>query len=417
MRLSFKFKPKLSHNQLEIITELGWHCSKLYNIVNYQIKNNEGIKANYNQLEKQFKSNWHNDFLHSHNRQQILRQLAQDWKSFFASIKDYKKNPKKYKGQPRPPKFKYMDKNPCEIIFTNLAIRVRENKMLLSLSKTIKSKYNVDSLNIELPFAVQNIIDLETIQQVRIKQDKLSKEWYLLIIYRAEKAKESDGKNIMAIDLGLNNLATLTFEDNSKSYIINGRSIKSKNSYFNKEIAKLQSIRMRQVGSDKFKDTKQIKRLRLKRQNYVKDYLHKSSKKIIELAIKNGVSIIVMGDIKNIKQNNKIKSFVQIPMQRLIELVEYKSKLEGIETIKIDESYTSGCSAIDLEKLDRLSYDKSRRVKRGLFKTNENILINSDQNGSLNILRKYLKDECILRPIKQARDNGFVANPKRIRIA
>lgn len=417
MRLSFKFKPKLSHNQLEIIKELSWHCSKLYNTVNYQIKNNKDINPVYTKLEKEFKSNWHNDYLHSHNRQQALKQLAQDWKSFFNSIKDYKKNPQKYKGQPRAPKFKYMDKNPCEIIFTNLATRVRDNKLLLSLSKAIKSKYDVKSLNFKLPLAVQSIVDLETIQQVRIKQDKLSKEWYLLIIYKVEEVKENTNSNIMSIDLGLDNLATLTFKDNTESYIINGKTIKSKNSYFNKEIAKLQNIRMKQVSSDKFKDTKQIKRLRLKRKNYVKDYLHKSSRIIIDLAIQHKVSTIIIGDIKNIKQGSKLKSFVQIPIQRLVELIEYKAELEGIQIVKINESYTSGCSAIDLEKLNKFNYDKSRRIKRGLFKTNKDILINSDQNGSLNILRKYLKDKCILRPVKQARDNGFVDNPERIRIA
>jgi hypothetical protein len=115
-----------------------------------------------------------------------------------ASLKDYKKNPQKYKGQPGPPNFKYIDRNPCEIIFTKPGIRIRNDKLLLSLSKKIKSKYNVKSLKFELPEAVQSIVDLETIQQIKIKQDHISKRWYLLIIY------------------------------------INGKTIKSKNAYLNK---------------------------------------------------------------------------------------------------------------------------------------------------------------------------------------
>ncbi|SHM64555.1 zinc ribbon domain-containing protein, partial [Halanaerobium congolense] len=113
----------------------------------------------------------------------------------------------------------------------------------------------------------------------------------------------------------------------------------------------------------------------------------------------------------------KLKSFVQIPIQRLVELIEYKAKLNGIKVVKINESYTSGCSALDLEKTNKSNYNKSRRIKRGLFKTNQGLLINADQNGSLNILRKYLKNKCILRPIKQARDNGYVANPSRLRVS
>jgi len=428
MRLAFKFKPKFNDKQLEIIKELSWHTTKLYNIVNYEVRNNENIKPIYTQLEKQFKSNWHNDFFHSHNRQQALKQLAQDWKSYFGSIKDYKKNPSKYKGQPRPPKFKNMDKNPNEIIFTNLATRVRDNHLLLSLAKAIKSEFDVKSLKFELPLAVQSIINLETpsmsnghfvgntLQQVRIKQDKISKEWYLLIIYKVEEVKENTNSNIMSIDLGLDNLATLTFKDDTKSYIINGKTIKSKNAYFNKAIAKLQSIRMKQLGISKVKDTNQIRNLRLKRRNYVKDYLHKASRKIIDLAIQHQVSNIIIGDLKNIKQGNSLKSFVQIPMQRLVELIEYKAELEGIKVVKINESYTSGCSSIDLEKLNKSNYDKSRRIARGLFKTG-NKLINADVNGSLNIMRKYLKDKCIPKMLKQIRDNGLVASPKRIRIS
>ncbi|SDC80022.1 hypothetical protein SAMN04515661_1261, partial [Candidatus Frackibacter sp. WG11] len=133
MKLTFKFKPNFSHKQLEIVKELSWHCSKLYNTVNYQIKNNEEVKPVYTRLENNFKSNWHTDYLHSHNRQQLFKQLAQDWKSYFNSIKDYNNNPNKYQGQPKPPNFKYLNSNPSEIIFTNLATRIREGKLLLSL--------------------------------------------------------------------------------------------------------------------------------------------------------------------------------------------------------------------------------------------------------------------------------------------
>src|SRR5690554_1114866 len=104
--------------------------------------------------------------------------------------------------------------------------------------------------------------------------------------------------------------------------IINGKTIKSKNAYYNKEIARLASIRMKQLGSEKFNNTKQIRNLRLKRKNFVKDYLHKASRKIINIAIRNKVSTIVIGDIREIKHGSKIKSFVQIQIQKLIVLIE-----------------------------------------------------------------------------------------------
>ena len=418
MKLSFKFKPTFSHKQLEIVKELSWHCSKLYNIVNYQVKNNEEIKPVYTRLEKQFKDNWHTNYLHSHNRQQLFKQLAQDWKSFFNSIKDYKNNPSKYQGKPKPPNFKYLDNNPSQIIFTNLATRIRNGNLLLSLSKEIKNQYQVDSLKFQLPPVIESLINLDNLQQLRIKKDNLSGDWYLLVIYKIEPKNKVEGNNIMAIDLGLNNLATLTFKDNVDNYIINGKSIKSKNSYFNKEITKLQAVRMKQTGSKKFKDTKKIKKLRTKRNNYILDYLHKASRKIINLAKKHQVSKIIIGDIKQIKQNmNYNKSFVQVPIQRLKELIEYKAKLEGIKVVFVNEAYTSGCSAMDLETLNRDNYNKSRRIERGLFKSNIGLTINADVNGSLNIMRKFLNKECIPELVNQARDNGVVDPPSRLRIA
>lgn len=416
MKLSFKFKPDFSHKQLEIVKELSWHCSKLYNTVNYQIKNNEEVKPIYTKLENNFKDNWHTKYLHSHNRQQLLKQLAQDWKSFFNSIKDYKKNPKKYKGQPRPPKFKYLDRNPSEIIFTNLAIRVRKNNLVLSLSKEIKSKFQVDSLKFRLPSVVQSLINLDDLQQVRIKKENLTGDWYLIIIHKVDEKENASGDNVMAVDLGLDNLATITLKDNAKGYIIDGKVIKSENRYYNRKITRLQKIRMKQVGSKYFKDTKQIKGLRLKRKNFVADYLHKASKKIVELATENNVSTIVIGDIAEIKQNNKHnKHFVSIPIQRLKDLIEYKAKLEGIKVVFVNEAYTSGCSAIDEESLSKTDYDKSRRIKRGLFKTG-NKVINADVNGSLNIMRKHLKNGTP-KMVKQIRDMGEVDTPERLRVS
>jgi len=413
MKLSFKFKPAINHKNLNIIRTLTYHTSKIYNIVNYSINKGEN-KPVYTKLDEQFRSNWHCDYLHSHNRQHCLKLLAQNWKSYFRSLSDYKNNPSKYNGMPKPPKYKYLDSNPNEIIFTNQAIRIKNGNLLLSLSKKMKSMYKVDNLKFELSDKVQSFINMDSIQQVKIKRESVSNRWYLIVVYKKE-CKNNEDTNIMSIDPGLDNLAAITFKDSNKNYLINGKPLKSKNAYYNKEIARLSSIRMKQVGSKKFKNTNKIKSLRIDRRNYVLDYLHKASRQVVDIALDKSVGTIVIGDIKNIKQNSTIKSFVQIPIQRFVNMIKYKAKLEGINTVKINESYTSGCSAVDLEKINKSNYKKSRRVYRGLFK-NKKSTINSDINGSLNILRKYLKDKCIPELINGARDNGVVYPPKRISV-
>lgn len=106
---------------------------------------------------------------------------------------------------------------------------------------------------------------------------------------------------------------------------------------------------MKMKKSKKYKNTKQIKKLYSYRKNYMNTYMHKVSKVVIEYAKTNKCGVIVIGDLKDIKQGmNYNKNFVQIPLHRLVQNIEYKAKLEGIK-------------------------------------------INADINGSLNILMKYIK--------------------------
>lgn len=412
MKLSFKFKPQIDEKQLNIIEELSYHTTKLYNIISYDLREN-GFK-NYYDIEKSYKDNWHCDFLHSHTRQQMFKVLEQNWKSYFASIKDFGVNPSKYKGLPKPPKFKNTERNKNEIIFTNLAIRFQNNILKLSLSKAIRDEFKVDSLNFEVPNKLQSLINWDRIQQARFNYDKVQKGWYLIIIYNKDEIKNISN-NVMSIDIGLDNLATITLKDGLNQYIYCGRELKSVNSYVNKRIAYLQCIEMKKYGSDKFKNTKEINRLRKYRNNYINDYLHKASKNIIDKAIENNVGKIVIGKLKDIKQDMSYnKSFVQIPTQRLVELITYKAKLKGILVKLQEESYTSGCSAIDLEPITKKYYDKSRRITRGLFKSGYGIL-NADINGSLNILRKA--EKCIPDLVNAMRDKGNWTHPQRIRVA
>ena len=415
MKLSFKFKPKLTELQLNIIEELSFHTTKLYNIVNYDCREN-GFKS-YIEAEKEYKDNWHNQFLHSHTYQQCLKVLEKNWKSYFASIKDYKKNPNKYKGEPKPPKFKNHTNKKNEVIFTEAGIRVKNNILMLSLSKAMQKKFQVKSLNFSID-TEKLPVNFEALQQIKIKWDNSIKQWHLILIYNKEEENKVTGSNIMSIDLGRDNLATLTFLEDTESYLIDGKVLKSKISYYNKEIARLNSIAMKQVGdSKKFKNTKQINKLYAKRDNFVNNYIHKASRKIIDLALQHNCNTIVIGDIEGIKQENNVKSFVNIPHQKLVDKIEYKAKLVGLKVVYVKENYTSGCSALDLENINKANYDKSRRIVRGLFRSNKGILVNSDVNGSLNILRKYVKDKCIPKLMQSVMDNGALNTPLRIRVA
>ena len=174
---------------------------------------------------------------------------------------------------------------------------------------------------------------------------------------------------------------------------------------------------MKMTGSKEYKNTKRINKLYEQRKNYTNTYMHKASRMIIDYAKENACSTIIIGNIKNIKQNmKKNKRFVEIPLQNLVQKIEYKAKLEGIEVEKIGEEYTSGVSSIDKEEINKKYYNKSRRIKRGLFKTNSGKIINADINGSLNILRKYIK-EVFSPDLEIAMDIGREQRPLKKRVA
>ena len=137
---------------------------------------------------------------------------------------------------------------------------------------------------------------------------------------------------------------------------------------------------------------------------------------VITYAKENNAGKIVIGDLKNIKQNMDYnKNFVQIPLQNLVEKIKYKAAIEGIEVDYISEKYTSGVSALDKEEITKENYDKSRRNYRGLFITNEGKKINADINGSLNIIRKYIKNSSPNQEI--AMDKGREQRPIKKNVA
>ena len=97
--------------------------------------------------------------------------------------------------------------------------------------------------------------------------------------------------------------------------------------------------------------------------------------------------------------------------------LKYKCKLNGINCIVREESYTSKSSFLDKDdipvynKNKEISYNFSgKRINRGLYKTKEGIFINADVNGSCNIIRKEFIDAF------KTIDTKYLLNPKTINV-
>ena len=415
MNLVYKYYGNFTAKENYMFRQLVFNSSMIYNKVNwYFLKNGFDSKLQPQIVRKLSYEDQNGKYFTTQECAKIVDGLINDWKSFFAAIKEYKKNPKKFTGKPRRPKCQKVKDKMNEVIFdaaTIFGIRsiknnkknrkvevIRNNKISFSLSKKAKRKFKMKNLEVNLSnfkFPKGLNKNLSNLQQVRICYDKKIERFYLAFIYRIEVSILNNKNDIMAIDLGQNNLITGVFNKSSYRFILDGKELKSKIAYVNSRMSKLQSKEMKKLkSSNNFKLTKKMKKLYNYWRNYAWTYIHKCSSKTIKIALKNNCNTIVIGDFKGIKRNKKhMKYFVTIPYVTLIDQIKYKAKKVGIKVVMINESYTSGCSCIDDYEVSKKCYNKKRRKKRGNFVTNNGFNINADVNGAYNILRKYLKEK------------------------
>jgi putative transposase len=356
------------------LDKLCFLSKNLYNQALYRIRQhyfNTKEYLNYYSNVKQLTKEKQSDYvaLPAKAAQWVVKQVDQNFRSFFASLKSKKVNHKV--SIP-----KYLEKNSRYMLtFTNQAISGKELK--LGYLKLSGCSGRIKLVNTD-------------IRQVRvIPRNRL---FIVEVIYNIDEKCCSDNGNYVGIDIGLNNLATVG-GNNINPVLVNGRPLKSINQFYNKELAKLKS--KQDTRKNKNVNSSKIRKLTQKRNNKIKDYLHKASRKLVNRLVSNSVSKIVIGHNKNWKQDINLgksnnQKFVQIPFNMFIHMVTYKAQLEGIEVIVREESYTSKCSFIDNEEICKHEAYKGKRIKRGLFRSYDGRLINADLNGALNILRKEI---------------------------
>lgn len=370
---------KPNNRYYNLLDEFCYKSKNLYNYANYIIRQefiNDGKWLRYNDLDKILKQEGNNfDYKNmplASSGQQCLKLLDKNWKSFFQSIKDYRKNPNKYLGRPKLPKYK--SKNGRNIlILTNQNCKI--NKGIIKFPKAFKG------------FCLKTKVN--NLQQVRI----IPKDRYIVIemVYKINDVKIlQDNNRYVGIDLGLDNFVTITNNYGLIPLVINGKGLKSINQYYNKKMSYYKSIAKKM---NKLDYTNRMRKLTFKRNNKVEDYIHKASRFLINYCRNNEINTIIIGNNKNWKQNSNMskrvnQNFISIPYYSFIQKVQYKAEEFGINVIITEESYTSGTSFLDGEYPIKENYDKSRRKHRGLFISNGGIKINTDVNGSYQIIKK-----------------------------
>jgi putative transposase len=383
-----------SHPNWAILDDLSFRSKNLHNYTNYLLREKffkkEKQPSKFD-LVKQFAKEDQVDYrsLPAQTSQQIIYDLFLNWKSFFALLKFKKQQ------NCKPPKYKHKKKGRNIVILTNQQCKIVDDELVFPKSlnlKPIKTRLNAET---------------EKLKEVRILPKQ--SHYVVEIVYEKaiQKTENLNPELFLGIDLGINNIIAATLNNSDKSsFVIKGGKLKSMNQFYNKSLARLKSLC---EVLNKLKTTKRIQKLHRKRNNKVKDFTHKVTRKVIDFCKSNHVGNIVIGYNENWKNGVNLgkatnQKFVQIPFLTLVRQLQYKAKEAGITVILTEESYTS--------QTDNYNFDpfgaSKKRIHRGLFKSSNVGLVNADINGAFGILRKVVGAGllalpgrgCVLHPLK-----------------
>lgn len=372
------------HLMYSACDNLCFLAKNMYNLCNYTIRQ-EFFKTKkvkkYGDLNKELK---HTDAfmeLGSNAAQMVTKSLCKSWKSFLIAVKDYTVHPEKYLGKPKIPAYKKKDgRFICTL--TNMQTRIKDNYLYFSF-KRMKEYNNLIRTNI-----VGHHLSTRIIPKGNC--------YIIEIVYEDEKQCNNnlDRNRIVSIDLGVNNFVTMVNNIGESSIVINGKGIKSYNQYWNKKVSNLRSIAKTVNKSDW---TKQMQNLTNKRYFKMEYFMHCASKWVVYYCVKRNIGTLVIGKNDGWKQKSDMhkvanQTFTQIPYESFLEKLEYRCGDAGIDLIETEEAYTSGTSFLDDELPVKENYDKSRRLYRGLFKSNNGEYINADVNGAFQIMRKVFSN-------------------------
>lgn len=400
---AIKTKLYLSKNDQTFLRLLMRASKNLYNEALYNVRQRffeTGDYLSYNENYKLLsKQSEHYRILSTSQGQNIIRKVDEAMKAFFGSLKS------KTKQKVRLPR--YLDKLGYYPLVDRMVYKPKSAYYVMPRGHFIKkvskylqetshkvSKYSTDLQeisNLHIKIDTPKCISNKEIKEITIKPKYDGQYIEVIHVYIDDEEINLQTKKpeTMAIDFGYNNLATCAVT-NDKHLLLDGLKLKSMNQRYFKKISRLASLRPSQNVL-----TKRMIHLIEKRNNQMNYGINKAAKLIITHALENNVGEIVIGyndSFKDMKISKKINQwFKSIPIARLRDRIVYLANQHEIKTTIVNESYTSIASYIDQDPFKK-SIFSGKRIKRGLYKSKEGIMINADLNAALNILRKSKPD-------------------------
>ena len=404
----------LSKKEYFQLRELCFFSNCLYNFGLYNVRQKffqDKTFLSYTKNEPQCKDNENYKLLQANMAQQTLRDVDDAFRSFFGLIKSSKVK------KSCPPK--YREKGGLyTLTISGNSVNIRDGYLIIPASRTYKNILNDHRIKIKFPERLQG----KKINEVKIIPCYGGRFFKVAYCYEIkEENLNLNQKNSLAIDIGLDNLATCVTNAGT-SFIMDGRKIKSINQQWNKRKAYLQTILMKQQKKKYFSNL--IARITLKRNNRIDDCLKKTARYIINFCIANDIGTVICGYNLDFKREINLgaktnQSFTQISFKKLREQLKNLCLRYGMNYIEQEESYTSRASFLDLDELPIYNAEEpytgtfsGQRIKRGLYRSKNGKLLNADVNGAANILRKSKQNF----DFEELCSGLFLASPLRIRV-
>ena len=359
----------------------------------------------YTHLEKMMRVTENPDFfsgLPRQTAQQMVKQSVTDFKNWLASLREYKKHPEKYLGKPKMPRYKKSDLT--TVIITNQDAVLYRDDIGMSLKLPLQKQ--------RLYFS--NLSSDPVLKEVKIKP-YYGRFLLCLTLEEPDVAFDPFRSHVCAIDLGTDNFAAIVCDDHS-SAIYKGGAVLSKIQWFHKQRAKYVSI-ITKGHEKKHAVSKRLRDLSFHYANFVKDQCHKISRSIIDFCMEHQCGTLILGVNLLWKQRfnmNKInnQNFVSMPITLLRTMITYKALNAGIRIIEQEESYTSKADLIANDRIPTYGVDdkdasfSGKRIKRGLYRCSNGMILNADCHAAANIMRKAIPDIW-----KDTRDYTFLSAP------
>ncbi len=364
-------------------------------------------------LNKLFKDSLHYKAIPAKVAQLVLKQNTDAWSTYFKALKAWKEDPTKFTGSPKEPNYITPgDKGRNLVKFNKQAVGKRE----------FSKGFIVPSMS-PILIPVKPGLALEDLVEVRIvpKTAAFVVEVFYEIPEHSEFFCSLNPELAASIDIGLDNLATITFNAPSiQPLSVNGKPLKSANQWMNKEVARLR----RQLG---FGTSRRVQNVIRNRNNFIHTYLHQATRLIVNELLGLGVTQVAIG--KNEQWKSKInigkrnnQSFVQIPHAKFMAMLTSKLEAVGIKVTVGEESYTSKASFLDWDNIPIYTPNNfesrkfsGQRVRTKEYRAHNGAKIHADVNGSFNIGRKVIPNcfDC-LKSIVERNRGCVVAHPRRI---